>query len=182
MSGTSVYWDLWSFHHKLWKISPLKRISQYIRQTLSDGRTHSCRTDSKIVDASNFNVAYACLRQISFGLLDMAWYTRQETFDGDVRAYEKKHGKSANTARSRRYLHVRTVLTYHGGGYSAGYYSYKWAEVLDADAFSLFKEKESSTRKSLLLSGRIFSRKEERNIRWPFTNASVDKNPVSMPC
>ena len=54
---------------------------------------------------------------------------------------KKKHGKSANTARSRRYLHVRTVLTYHAGGYSAGYYSYKWAEVLDADAFSLFKEK-----------------------------------------
>lgn len=47
MSGTSVYWDLWSFHHKLWKISPQKRISQYIRQTLSDGRTHSCRTDPK---------------------------------------------------------------------------------------------------------------------------------------
>lgn len=153
MSGTSVYWDLWSFHHKLWKISPQKRISQYIRQTLSNGRTHSCRTDPKIVDASNFNVAYACLRQVSFGLLDMAWYTRRETFDGDVRAYEKKHGKSASTARSRRHLHVRTVLTYYGGGYSAGYYSYKWAEVLDADAFSLFKEKESSTRKSLLLSG-----------------------------
>ena len=49
----------------------------------------------KIVDASNFNVAYACLRQVSFGLLDMAWYTRRETFDGDVRAYEKEAWKKA---------------------------------------------------------------------------------------
>ena len=118
MSGTSVYWDFVELPSQIMEnFATEKRISQYIRQTLSDGRTHSCRTDSKIVDASNFNVAYACLRQISFGLLDMAWYTRQETFDGDVRAYEKRSmEKSANTARSRRYLHVRTVLTYHGGG------------------------------------------------------------------
>ena len=92
--------------------------------------------------ASNFNVAYACLRQVSFGLLDMAWYTRRETFDGDVRAYEKEAWKKAqvlpgveDTCMSVQFSHIMA------GGYSAGYYSYKWAEVLDADAFSLFKEK-----------------------------------------
>lgn len=47
----------------------------------------------RIIDASNFNVAYACLRQVSFGLLDMAWYTRETPFDGDVKAYEKQPGR-----------------------------------------------------------------------------------------
>lgn len=45
---------------------------------------------ARIVDSSNFNAAYACLRQVSFGLLDMAWYTRNAPFEGDVKAYEKK--------------------------------------------------------------------------------------------
>lgn len=118
----------------------------------------------KIVDASNFNIAYACLRQLSFGLLDMAWYTRKTPFDGDVRTYEKKHGKSASLTFSGRNMYVRTVSHIMAGGYSAGYYSYKWAEVLDADAFSLFKEKESSTGKWPILSAGTFCPKVERNI------------------
>ena len=96
----------------------------------------------RLVDASNFNVAYACLRQLSFGLLDMAWYTRTTPFDGDVRTYEKEAWKKAQvlpdieeTCMTVQFSHIMA------GGYSAGYYSYKWAEVLDADAFSLFKEK-----------------------------------------
>ena len=95
-----------------------------------------------IVDSQNFNVAYACLRQLSFGLLDMAWYTRKELFDGDVKAYEKKAWEKTQllpqvdeTCMSVQFGHIMS------GGYSAGYYSYKWAEVLDADAFSVFKEK-----------------------------------------
>ena len=96
----------------------------------------------RIIDASNFNVAYACLRQVSFGLLDMAWYTRETPFDGDVKAYEKAAWTRAQvlpqleeTCMSVQFGHIMS------GGYSAGYYSYKWAEVLDADAFSVFKEK-----------------------------------------
>ena len=95
-----------------------------------------------LVNASNFNAGYLCCRQLRFGLLDMAWYTRRETFDGDVRAYEKEAWKKAqvlpgveDTCMSVQFSHIMA------GGYSAGYYSYKWAEVLDADAFSLFKEK-----------------------------------------
>lgn len=95
-----------------------------------------------IVDASNFNAAYACLRQVSFGLLDMAWYTREEEFTGDVRSFEKEAWREAQvlpqveeTCMSVQFSHIMD------GGYAAGYYSYKWAEVLDADAFSLFKEK-----------------------------------------
>ena len=95
----------------------------------------------RIVDSANFNVAYACLRQVSFGLLDMAWYTRTEPFEGDVEAYEKQAWAKAQllpqvpgTCMSTQFSHI------FAGGYSAGYYSYKWAEVLDADAFSLFKQ------------------------------------------
>ena len=96
----------------------------------------------RITDAANFNAAYACLRQVSFGLLDMAWYTRTTPFEGDVEAYEKAAWKRAQvlpdvpgTCMSVQFSHI------FAGGYSAGYYSYKWAEVLDADAFSLFQEK-----------------------------------------
>ena len=94
-----------------------------------------------IIDSQNFNVAYACLRQVSFGLLDMAWYTRQEAFDGDVISYERKAWEPAQvlpqvegTCMSVQFSHI------FAGGYAAGYYSYKWAEVLDADAFALFKQ------------------------------------------
>lgn len=94
------------------------------------------------VDASNFNIAYACLRQLSFGLLDMAWYTRNTPFEGDVKAYEQEAWKDAQilpivpeACMSTQFSHI------FAGGYAAGYYSYKWAEVLDADAFSLFKQK-----------------------------------------
>lgn len=142
MSGTSVYWDFVELPSQIMEnFATEKEFLNTFARHYQTGEPIPAELIQKIVDASNFNVAYACLRQVSFGLLDMAWYTRRETFDGDVRAYEKKHGKSASTARSGRHLHVRTVLTYYGGGYSAGYYSYKWAEVLDADAFSLFKEK-----------------------------------------
>ena len=95
----------------------------------------------RIVNSRNFNAAYACLRQVSFGLLDMAWYTRTTPFEGDVMAYEKQAWARAQilpsvegTCMSTQFSHI------FAGGYSAGYYSYKWAEVLDADAFSLFKK------------------------------------------
>ena len=115
----------------------------------------------RIVDSSNFNVAYACLRQVSFGLLDMAWYTRNTPFEGDVKAYEKQAWKKAQilpvveeTCMSTQFSHI------FAGGYSAGYYSYKWAEVLDADAFSLFKQRgifnpdvAGSFRKNILSKG-----------------------------
>ena len=93
------------------------------------------------MDSSNFNAAYACLRQVSFGLLDMAWYTRNTPFEGDVKAYEKKAWEKAQILPSVEETCMSTQFSHiFAGGYSAGYYSYKWAEVLDADAFSLFKQ------------------------------------------
>jgi len=115
----------------------------------------------RLVDASNFNVAYACLRQISFGLLDMAWYTRNTEFNGDVRDYEQKAWEKAQILPVVKEACMSTQFSHiFSGGYSAGYYSYKWAEVLDADAFALFKEKgifshevANSFRKNILSKG-----------------------------
>ena len=87
-------------------------------------------------------MAYASLPQVSFGLRKREWYTRRTPFEGDVRAYEQEAWKRAQilptvpeTCMSVQFGHIMS------GGYAAGYYSYKWAEVLDADAFSVFKEK-----------------------------------------
>ena len=94
----------------------------------------------RIMKSRNFNTGYACLRQVSFGLLDMAYYTMKEKFEGDLIAFEKKAWQKAivteqlpNTCMTVQFSHIMA------GGYAAGYYSYKWAEVLDADAFSVFK-------------------------------------------
>ena len=85
--------------------------------------------------------ATACLRQVSFGLLDMAYYTQKEAFTEDIIPFEKEAWKKAiitqqlpDTCMTVQFSHIMA------GGYAAGYYSYKWAEVLDADAFSVFKE------------------------------------------
>ncbi|WP_455673593.1 M3 family metallopeptidase [Phocaeicola sp.] len=143
MSGTSVYWDFVELPSQIMENFAIeKEFLNTFAKHYQTGEQIPAELIQKIVDASNFNVAYACLRQVSFGLLDMAWYTRKEAFDGDVRAYEKEAWKKAQilpsvdkTCMSVQFSHIMA------GGYSAGYYSYKWAEVLDADAFSLFKEK-----------------------------------------
>ena len=95
----------------------------------------------KIIDASNFNIGYACCRQVSFGLLDMAWHTLETPFEGDIERFERKAWKKASVLPEVR----KTTMSCHfghifSGGYAAGYYGYKWSEVLDADAFSAFKE------------------------------------------
>jgi peptidyl-dipeptidase Dcp len=94
----------------------------------------------KLVNAAGFNAGYACCRQVSFGLLDMAWHTLAQPFAGDVAAFEQQAWERAQilppvaeTLMCGNFTHI------FSGGYAAGYYGYKWAEVLDADAFSVFK-------------------------------------------
>ena len=143
LSGTSVYCDFVELPSQIMENFAIeKEFLNTFAKHYRTGEQIPAQLIQKIVDASNFNIAYACLRQLSFGLLDMAWYTRKTPFDGDVRTYEKEAWKKAQvlpspaeTCMSVQFSHIMA------GGYSAGYYSYKWAEVLDADAFSLFKEK-----------------------------------------
>lgn len=142
LSGTSVYRDF------------VELPSQFMENFLTEkefldgfaihyetGEKIPAELIQKIIDATNFNVAYGNLRQLAFGLQDMAFYTITEPFSGDVIAFEKAATASVSllpnipeTGRSVTFSHI------FSGGYSAGYYSYKWAEVLDADAFSVFKE------------------------------------------
>lgn len=96
----------------------------------------------KLIDASNFNAGYACCRQLSFGYLDMAWHTLTTPFEGNVIEFEKNAWETAQIAPDVPGACMSTSFGHlFAGGYAAGYYGYKWAEVLDADAFSLFKEK-----------------------------------------
>ena len=143
MSGTNVYWDFVELPSQIMENFAIeKEFLHTFAKHYQTGENIPEEWIQRLIDASNFNVAYACLRQLSFGLLDMAWYTRTEPFEGDVRSYEKQAWQKAQvlpgveeTCMTVQFSHIMA------GGYAAGYYSYKWAEVLDADAFSLFQEK-----------------------------------------
>lgn len=162
LSGTNVFWDFVELPSQIMENFAIEKdFLNTFAKHYQTGENIPEEMIKRLVDASNFNVAYACLRQISFGLLDMSWYTRETAFEGDVRAYEQKAWEKAQilpvvkeACMSTQFSHIFT------GGYSAGYYSYKWAEVLDADAFALFKEKgifshevADSFRKNILSKG-----------------------------
>lgn len=143
LSGTNVYWDFVEL--------PSQIMENYMNEeTFLNTFAKHYETNEplpselieRVIASSNFNVAFGCLRQLSFGLLDMAWYSRETPFEGDVRSYEKEAWaktqilpETTEGCMSTQFSHI------FSGGYAAGYYSYKWAEVLDADAFSLFKER-----------------------------------------
>lgn len=97
---------------------------------------------TKIKESATFQEGMQTLRQLSFGLLDMSWHGADPTGITNVKAHEDKafegtdlYPATAETCMSTSFSHI------FQGGYSSGYYSYKWAEVLDADAFAYFKEK-----------------------------------------
>ncbi len=143
LSGTHVYRDFVELPSQI--MENFARDKEFLHTFARHYETDELMPDSyvqQIIDASNFNVAYACLRQVSFGLLDMSWYSRETPFEGDVRSYEKEAWKRTQvlpsipeTCMSVQFSHIMD------GGYSAGYYSYKWSEVLDADAYAVFQEK-----------------------------------------
>jgi peptidyl-dipeptidase Dcp len=97
----------------------------------------------KIRNAANFNVGYATLRQLAFARLDMAYHTITQTYERDIRLLEGEATLSTQVIPPVKGTLISPAFGHiFSGGYAAGYYSYKWAEVLDADAFSLFKERE----------------------------------------
>lgn len=143
LSGTSVYRDFVELPSQIMENFGIEtEFLNTFAKHYQTGENIPVELVQRIKDTSNFNVATLCLRQLSFGLLDMAWYTRNTPFNGDVKAYEKQAWAKAQylpmvdgTSMSTQFSHI------FAGGYAAGYYSYKWSEVLDADAFALFQQK-----------------------------------------
>lgn len=142
LSGTSVYRDFVEL--------PSQFMENYVtdKEFLDQFASHY-QTGEKISDdmiarlkaAANYNVGNACVRQLNFGYLDMAWHTLNQPFNGDVIAFEKQATKQTNILPSIDGTCISTSFNHiFSGGYAAGYYSYKWAEVLEADAFSMFKQ------------------------------------------
>jgi peptidyl-dipeptidase Dcp len=122
-----------------------------------------------IIDSKNFLAGNLSIRQLSFGLVDMAWHSIDKPFAGDMLKFEQKYMDKANvlpnvqgTAFSPAFSHI------FGGGYAAGYYSYKWAEVLDADAYSLFKE------------NGIFSKETAQSLRDNILSKGGSEHPMTL--
>lgn len=142
LSGTSVYWDFVELPSQVlenWCYE--KEALELFATHYETGEVIPMELVKKIKESSNFQEGMATLRQLSFGFLDMAWHGKNPSEIKDVKSYEEEafantqlFPTTAETCMSTSFAHI------FQGGYSSGYYSYKWAEVLDADAFAYFKE------------------------------------------
>ena len=142
LSGTNVWWDFVELPSQFMENFAVEK--DFLRTFAFHYETGEPIPDDlidRIVKSRNFLAGYRCLRQVSFGLLDMAYYAMKEPFTADIIPFEKQAWKKAiitkqlpDTCMTTQFSHIMA------GGYAAGYYSYKWAEVLDADAFSVFKK------------------------------------------
>ena len=170
LSGTNVWWDFVELPSQFMENYSVEK--DFLRTFAFHYQTGEPLPDEligRIVKSRNFMAAYSCLRQVSFGLLDMAYYTKKDKFDEDIIPFEKKAWKKAmvteqlpDTCMTVQFSHIMA------GGYAAGYYSYKWAEVLDADAFSVFKKHG------------IFDRKTAQSFRDNILSKGGTEQPMTL--
>ena len=170
LSGTNVWWDFVELPSQFMENFSIEK--EFLRTFAFHYQTGEPLPDElidRIVKSRNFNVAYACMRQVSFGLLDMAYYTQKDEFTADIIPFEKKAWEKAmvlpqlpDTCMTVQFSHIMA------GGYAAGYYSYKWAEVLDADAFSVFKKHG------------IFDKKTASSFRENILSKGGTENPMTL--
>jgi len=162
LSGTSVYRDFVELPSQIMENwASEKAFLDGFAVHYKTGEKIPAALIQKIKDSENFNTANFTLRQLSFGFLDMAWHSIEKPYKGDVIKMEKEAMAStqilpvvSDAAMSPTFSHI------FSGGYAAGYYSYKWAEVLDADAYSVFvkngifdKKTAASFRQHVLVPG-----------------------------
>ena len=170
LSGTNVWWDFVELPSQFMENYSIEK--EFLRTFAFHYETGEPLPDElikRIVRSRNFMVATACLRQVSFGLLDMAYYTKRDEFTDDIIPFEKQAWKKAilgkqlpETCMTTQFSHIMS------GGYAAGYYSYKWAEVLDADAFSVFKRHG------------IFDQKTAQSFRDNILSKGGTENPMEL--
>ena len=170
LSGTNVWWDFVELPSQFMENFAIEK--EFLRTFAFHYQTGEPLPDeliNRIVRSRNFNVAYACMRQVSFGLLDMAYYTKKDEFTEEIIPFEKKAWQKAmvlpqlpDTCMTVQFSHIMA------GGYAAGYYSYKWAEVLDADAFAVFKKHG------------IFDKKTARSFRDNILSKGGTENPMVL--
>ena len=170
LSGTNVWWDFVELPSQFMENFAVEK--DFLRTFAFHYETGEPLPDElirRIVKSRNFMAATACLRQVSFGLLDMAYYTQREEFTADIPTFEKHAWKKAilgeqlkDTCMTVQFSHIMA------GGYAAGYYSYKWAEVLDADAFSVFKRHG------------IFDRKTAQSFRDNILSKGGTEHPMTL--
>ncbi|MDB9932780.1 M3 family metallopeptidase [Flavobacteriales bacterium] len=143
LSGTSVFWDFVELPSQVlenWCYE--KECLDLFAKHYETGETIPMEFVEKIKESANFMEGLATLRQVSFGLLDMSWHGQNPEGITDVKSHERKtFDKTAFTPDVAENCMSVAFSHIFNGGYSSGYYSYKWAEVLDADAFAFFKEK-----------------------------------------
>ncbi len=143
LSGTSVFWDFVELPSQVmenWCYE--KEALELFATHYETGEVIPMELVQKIKESATFQEGMQTLRQLSFGLLDMSWHGVDPSNIANVKQHETKafegtnlYPDTAETCMSTAFSHI------FQGGYSSGYYSYKWAEVLDADAFAYFKEK-----------------------------------------
>lgn len=170
LSGTNVWWDFVEMPSQFMENYSTER--EFLRTFAFHYQTGEPIPDDligRILQSRNFNVAYACMRQVSFGLLDMAYYTQEKEFTEDIMPFEQRAWEKAMVTEQRPDT-CMTVQFSHimAGGYAAGYYSYKWAEVLDADAFSVFKK------------NGIFDRQTAQSLRDNVLSRGGTENPMTL--
>ena len=143
LSGTSVFWDFVELPSQIFENWCYEKecLDLFAKHYQSQEPIPS-ELISKIKRAANFQQGYMTLRQLSFGLLDMAYHSVDPSSLTDIKTFESQVLKNTEVLPALAETLVSTSFSHiFQGGYAAGYYSYKWAEVLDADAFELFQEK-----------------------------------------
>jgi peptidyl-dipeptidase Dcp len=142
LSGTSVYWDFVELPSQVmenWCYE--KEALELFATHYETGKVIPMDLVEKIKESATFHEGMQTLRQLSFGLLDMSWHGQDPTNITNVKDYESEVFKNTTLYPETKETCMSTAFSHiFQGGYSSGYYSYKWAEVLDADAFEYFKE------------------------------------------
>lgn len=170
LSGTNVFWDFVELPSQImenWAYE--KECLDLFAEHYETKEKIPADLIKKIKDSSSFLEGRATLRQLSFASVDMAWHSTDPAHINDIEAFETRITDKMEFLPTVKGTSISTAFSHiFAGGYSAGYYSYKWAEVLDADAFEFFKEKG------------IFNREAAKRFKDNILSRGGSQHPMSL--